>query len=656
VPVPDSTPRVSQLVALLAALLAALVLWLSRDLIGVEVGVRLLLPALWLVVWTAACVGVGAWTLLLAAGADDRPTLVEVLAAGAAVLALVSALAAIVGMLRPWLLQPVLALAAIEGARLLWRGRCRPSLPPIAIGTAPGILLLTAGAATFVLLTAPPVHFDALNYHLAFPARWLQAGGFTELPRHFYSYYPSAHGLLYSVALATVGPWGANAIHWWFGAVAALAAAELGGLLGGRRTATWAAACFGVTPAVLEIAGHAIADLAVAAFAGAALVALMRVEGGTRGWRSAAVAGLLAGSAAAAKYLALATALVPVAIALLVLTRRRRLAAGAAFALAASLALAPWLGRNLSWTGNPVYPYLQSVLGGPPCERDLSAELAGTEQMPDALRSPLPRALTAPVFRTFRPLREGGLIGAHWLILIPVAAALRGLPRRRTIALWLAAASAALAWGALVHYARFLLPALVPAAALAGSAAAALTASTGRIVGRLFAVLLAGVLAWNATVIATAFNLDQLAVATGHSAQRDFVDRWVSYGPAIPAIASELPDDAILLLVAEPRSLYLERAVLVEDPYRTPQLVELARDCRDPGELAHRVRSLGASHVLVNRSEMDFFAGLRGNDDYWSDATSEERALIQAFLANHLRPLLVTDRLLLGEISVDAPS
>lgn len=36
----------------------------------------------------------------------------------------------------------------------------------------------------------------------------------------------------------------------------------------------------------------------------------------------------------------------------------------------------------------------------------------------------------------------------------------------------------------------------------------ALTGSASRTIARLFTVLLAGVLAWNATVIATAFNLD----------------------------------------------------------------------------------------------------------------------------------------------------
>ena len=42
--------------------------------------------------------------------------------------------------------------------------------------------LIAVGAAILTLTTAPPVMYDALNYHLAFPDRWLDAGGFIEFP------------------------------------------------------------------------------------------------------------------------------------------------------------------------------------------------------------------------------------------------------------------------------------------------------------------------------------------------------------------------------------------------------------------------------------------------------------------------------------------
>jgi len=656
VPDPDRPATVSQPVALLAALIAAVVLWFYSEVMAADVALRLVLPVLWLALWTLACFAVGVWSLRAFVGGSHRPALVEVLAAGSALLALAATLAGFVGLYHPGMLRIVLAVATLEGCRLLVQDRIRPRLPAISLASAPGVLLVAAGALTLTVLTTPPVMFDALNYHLAFPARWLAAGGFLEFPRHFFSYYPSAHGTLYGIALSVVGPWGAGAIHWWFGMVAVLAAGALGERFGGRRGATWAAACFALTPVVLEVSGYAIADLAVAAWTGAALVVLVGDEASEgRPGRVAALAGLLIGTAAAAKYLALATVLVPVAMAAVVLAARLpiRRAVGflAVLAVAVVITLSPWLGRNAAWTGNPIYPYLQEVLGGPPCERDVSRELIASGEAPDSAQASIGRAIAAPVIRTFNPLRSGGLLGPHWLILLPVALALPRLRTRPAFALWMAAAGGALAWGATVHYARFLLPALLPAAALAGAAAAALTSTgTSRLVSRLFTVLLVGVLGWNATVLATGFQLDRLSVIAGQLSDDAFRDRWVSYGPAIEAVNSQLPPDAVLLMTAEPRSMYLERQVMVEDPYRTPRLIELARGCSDPAELAHRVRALGATHLLVNLSEMDFYAGLRLKDDYWADASPAERLIIEGFLSENVRPLLRTDTLLVGEV------
>ena len=647
-------PSISQPAALLVALLAAAVLWLYRDVAGVDVALRLLMPGLWLTVWTAACCGAGVWTVRVILGRHADPSLVVVLAAGAAALALLTTLMAVAGAFRPWPLRLVLAAAALEGARLLTLGRVRPRPPSIVLASPAGVLLVAAAVVTLAVLTTPPVMFDALNYHLAFPSRWLAAGGFIEFPRHLFSFYPAAQGSLYGVALATVGPWGAGAIHWWMGLVAVLAAATLGERLGGRRAATWAATAFGLTPVVLEVAGYAIADLALAAWAGAALVVLMP-GGRSVGWRSGVLAGLLAGAAAAAKYLALVTVLLPVALAAMLIASRppdrRRLAGVAALLVAAGVVMSPWLIRNTVWTGNPIYPYLQEVLGGPPCERDVALELAANDPGATPGAGSLLGTVTAPVLRTFRPLRSGGLLGPHWLILIPAALAVPGLRTRDAAPLWIATVGGLLAWGALVHYARFLVPVLVPSAALAGAAAAALTSETrSRLIGRLFSILLVALFGWNLTVLATAFQLDRLGVTIGASTEEAFVDRWVSYGPAIRAADEALPPDAKLLLVAEPRSMYLDRPVLVEDPYRVPLLVELARGAQSPAELAGRVLALNATHILVNTSEMDFYAGMRSHTDYWQDATPGERRIIEGFLAEHVRPILRTETLLLGEI------
>ena len=70
----------------------------------------------------------------------------------------------------------------------------------------------------------------------------------------------------------------------------------------------------------------------------------------------------------------------------------------------------------------------------------------------------------------------------------------------------------------------------------------------------------------------------------------------------------------------------------------------------DPAELAVRVAELGATHVVVNTSEMDFYGGLRSKPDYWADATPPERLIIERFLSEELKPIFRTDTLLLGEV------
>ena len=636
--------RSAQHAALLAVLLAAVVLWLYRRVVPIDPLVRLSLPALWLSVWSLACLGAGHWPTTWLLGRKRAP-LVVVLATGAAAISLLEALLALSGAFRPAVLAALLALSAVGGVLVLARPATRPLLPPFRFASPPGVLVAAVGAATLILLTAPPVMYDALNYHLAFPARWLAHGSFIQFQRQIFSYYPSAHGLLYAVALATVGPWGAAAIHWWMGAMAGLSAATLAARLEGRDTAaTWAAACFVLTPVVLAVADYAIADLAVAAWTGAALVVLTEREEHRRLARRAALVGLLAGAAVAAKYLALATVLAPLALAAGVMAadrewRGRRVAAAGAALAALCLVLAPWLGRNLAWTGNPVYPYFQAAFGGPPSGRDVDRELAVEGSGALTTSSVLTRSATGLFRRTFHPLPGGGAVGPAWLILLPVALVAGGTRSRTRLALWIATAAGILAWGALVQYARFLLPMLVPAAALAGDAASRLTTQGPRLVRRAVLVLLLAVFGWNATTLATDLNLDRLALVTGHTSRTSFLTRWVSYFPAARFASERLPSDARLLLVAEVRSFYLERPALVEDPYRAPWLVDLAHRCTTPSQLADELRGLGVTHVLVNEAEMPRLARQRGVADYWQGADERERDVILRFLSETLRPV-----------------
>jgi hypothetical protein len=116
--------------------------------------------------------------------------------------------------------------------------------------------------------------FDALNYHLAFPARWLAAGGFVEFPAI------SSRTTRRRTASSTASPLprsvpGSQLRPLVVRRLAVLAAAELGSQLGGRRAATWATACFGLTPWCSR-SPVTPSPTSRSPLAGAALVALLR--------------------------------------------------------------------------------------------------------------------------------------------------------------------------------------------------------------------------------------------------------------------------------------------------------------------------------------------------------------------------------------------
>ncbi len=393
----------------------AALLWFYRDVMSADIALRLLLTTAWLTLWTFATFGAGA-PVVRRIMRSDRVPMVDlpiVLLTGAGVLATLSAFLALTGIFHPTVLIVILLVAMSVGLREVWKRRL--DLPNIA-GFIPtvGWLVIVVTASLLPVLTAPPVMYDALNYHLAFPGHWLQAGHFVEFPRHGFSYYPSSYGMLYSYALAAIGPWAATAIHYWFGVMATLTAAGLGLRLGGPKTAAWAAACFGLTPAVLEVSTYATADLAVAAWGGAAFSALFVVSGGRPSSRHLALSGFLLGCALAAKYLAIAVVFLPlvVVVSVLIVTYRAPLTLRmVAVAVAAtSLPLLPWLVRNLLWTGNPLYPYLQGLLGGPQTEMSVGvhmAQIGGTE--PGTLTW-FVQSIGALGYRTLEPLGQGGLL------------------------------------------------------------------------------------------------------------------------------------------------------------------------------------------------------------------------------------------------------
>jgi hypothetical protein len=573
------------------------------------------------------------------------------LLAGTAALAAAAALLGVAHILSPFTLLVVLGGFSCHGALCAYRQtpRLAAVTPPtphwgwLIIGIAGGVSL--AAATTF----AP--FYDQWHYHLGFPYQWLRAGSLVTFERQAYSFFPSNMGLLYLYALAGPGAWAAQVTHWWMGALTAAGSASIARRLGAPASGQiLAVAVFAGTPSVIQLGALAGADLGVAAFATGAVIVLLRLRTDpARAVRWAAIAGAFAGLAAGTKYLALASVVVPAAMAATIIGfmktpagapfARRTIRVILAFVIAVTAAVGPWLVRNSLQTGNPVHPYFSSVFREGVRDRsDTDGEVAsGIGNFAFTRHT----AGTALSLGTFNRRGHAGDIGPVFLWLIPLICIWMWRRRLDPSALLVFGVFVlgVAAWASGPPLGRYLLPSLALIAALAGAAWSEIVGSFGTGLRFVLGTFLLLVLAANCNPVRGEYLGDQLACFLGFQEDEEYLLINSTQLEAIRTINAELPAEAKVLLVGEPRAYGIDREIVVEDQFRTPLLVELAEGSSSPSEIAERLQGLGVSHLLWNAAEADRIAAAAGRTDYLACSSPEIRVRLDRFLVERVAPV-----------------
>lgn len=638
---------------LVTAVTLGLLLWFAAVVIRYQ-RVETLQPLLavgkvvgWLTVFSLACLGAGrvVWRWAGWGKVGSPESLTVSLISGAGVLMAVAAVASVGGVLLPPVLLGVLVVATASGVHWL----AAAWLPaPLRIPSGlllPCALLLIAVLSTLPILAVLSPFYDQFNYHLAFPYQWLRHGSVFIYPRHSYSYLTANMGFLYCYGMAVAGPWTGQAVYWWMGAVATLGTWVLGARLGGPRAGAWAAAIFATTPTVLVPSTWASSDLGVAAFGIGGWLMLLRLRDRSGGERPGSwlTAGAMAGLAAGCKYLAIAMVSVPLGVAMLLSQRktpRRTLLRRAGLWLAgAALAFSPWLIRNAILTGNPVFPFFNHLLppravlvSQGPDEVQAAARVA---RFPDDRLAP-PERLT---LGTFRPQGAAGAIGPVFLGLVPLAVWAAFRKRRRGSGLLAAGVALGIAgWWYAPQLGRYLAPVLAVLAALMAAGWTLALRRWSPLVRRCLTALLAAALVWNLQAV-SAHGLDRFACLLDRANEERVLREQVSYWPAIAFVNEQLPPDATVLLVAESRTLFLDRKLVVEDPFRTPLLIQLADRAGDESEIVRELRARGVTHVLFNREESERIALMLHRSKYFEPATPAGAESLRRFFALSLQPV-----------------
>jgi len=574
--------------------------------------------------------------------------LVLILLAGTAVLMAASGILAVLHLLYPPLLLAVLAGFACCGALDLYRHR---AVWPEGNGSSSRLWWLIVGVAGGLSLAAATTFapfYDQWHYHLGFPYQWLREGTIVTFSRQAYSFFPSNMGLLYLYPLAGPGGWAAQGAHWWMGFLTAGGVAAVARRLGaGGDGRILAVALFVTTPSAVELAALAGSDLGVAAFGTGAVIALLRLrQEPDRSVFWATAVGILAGLAGGSKYLALASVVAPVAIILTIVVvvdlRRDYGWRGAAktlvaFALGTGIFLVPWLLRNAVQTGNPVHPYFTAVFHhnrGPEShiDRNVAAGIGDFELTADKLGI----ALT---LGTFAPRGHSGNIGPLHLLLLPLILLWLWRHRREpTVPVVFAVfATGVVGWALGPPLGRYLLPTLALGAALGGAAWTDLMHRIGRPLRVGATLVLAAIMLANLNPIRGEYLYQQLQCFLGTTSSEEYLARNCTQIEAFRAAGEELPAEATVLLVGEPRPYAFDRNLLVEDQFQRPLIVELAENTSSPQEIAAHLRELEVTHLLWNSAEAQRIATAADQKAYLECATPAAQDRLDRFLAHSTR-------------------
>jgi 4-amino-4-deoxy-L-arabinose transferase-like glycosyltransferase len=596
-----------------------------------------LLTAGWL---TLIGLALGVWLLRALLG-HDLPlaeTLVLGTALGLGALGLLSFGLGLLGFFRPTVAWPVtLALSGLATPPVIrlvrqWRG-WRPSNLPHR-WTA----LYLGAVALLALLVAllPPTDWDGLFYHLTGPRLYLGAGrivGGVGIP---HLSFPALMEMLYAWAMLLRGDVAAKLLHAVFG----LLLAGLVYLIAHRflsPKAAWpAVTVFASMPMVGTLAGWAYNDLSLAFCQLASLYAFIKSQVSNpksqiadRRWWTAnsrwlVLSGIFSGLALGLKYTGFVA---PLTVSVLLLwralcVRRNPLRPLLAFAVPAVLIALPWYAKNWAFTGNPVYPFLFGLFDGQYWDNFRAAwySAAGT-----GIGLRWPTLLALPWLATLG-LRDvnywDGRIGPLFLLFLPLILlyGVGGFRRRDPdqpaalspllffavlqFGFW----TLGVIWSRSLWQSRLLLPCLTTLAPVIGW----LWTDLPRFdqprfrLGRFVALIVGLVLALTLVDISLlTLRIAPLPYLVGTETRDEYLTRRLgAYYATMQQLNGQLPDEATVVFLWEPRSYYCQRDCRPDSILDTFPHMVYQYGFADA--IAQAWRQRGVTHVLIHRSGLNF--------------------------------------------------
>lgn len=277
----------------------------------------------------------------------------------------------------------------------------------------------------FFSAMAPEFSPDGVSYHLSFVAKYNRAHGFVFIPENMYAQLSQGIELLYLMAFSIGRHSAASLVHYTFLLALTLAILSYGRRTGHPVAGAAAALLVYLSPVVGMDGTTSYIDVAVAAILFAVFY-LVQLWDRQRSTALLIVIGLVAGFGYAAKYTAFLA--VPYAAGF-VLWRTRRIKPALVVCACAMVLIAPWMVKNILWTGNPFSPMFNAWFPNPYVH--VSMERIWAEYL---RHYDLANRWTVPLEITMRGQRLCGFMGPVFLLIPLGLYALRVPEGRRMLA------------------------------------------------------------------------------------------------------------------------------------------------------------------------------------------------------------------------------
>lgn len=473
-------------------------------------------------------------------------------------------------------------------------------------------LLLITGLE-FCLINWSPLDFDELNYHLALPEIFFRSHAVAAIPYNMYSNFPLNVEMLYLPALAWEGAHACRAVHLLFLLLCTITVFSIARRHFGPRTALFSALIFMGIPNVIRHSVLAYNDFGLLLYILLSIHALLEWESDRKDhWLI--LSGVFCGLAVGTKYTGAINLLL---LSLFVLGSRRRVGPLIRFLLPGLLVSAPWLLKNVFFVGNPVYPFLYGVFGGKywstfNMQRYLSIMNAyGTRDL-----ASLPRHMTLAWEMDF-PL------GPALFIFLPLILFLKRVDHRIKLLLSYVVLYF-LFWVNTSPVNRFFLPPAALLCVISGYTIAGYHKKSKVVYGS-FITLVLGTLSYYLWIIGTGVVLGSAPVKATLN----------EYFQAASYVDHDLPRQAKLLFIGEPRTFGFKKDIVTSSMFDTAPISALIKTSANAGEVAARLKQQGFTHLLLNENRM---AWLSSYFNYFNWENDAQKELFKRFLeSEHLR-------------------